>query len=108
MPTVWVTGGKQCIAPAILELVMGANSHVFSDGGIADSVGCSGQASFTTVAGATAVETGHVNAVQVIVHAAPRGTRLILSVFLVRPSIDRGKGRVRRGRDGQEGGGVGG
>lgn len=74
---------------------MGANSHVFSDGGIADSVGRSGQASFATVAGATAVETGHVNAVQVIVHTGPRGTRLVLSVFLIRPSIGQGKGRAR-------------
>ena len=55
--------GRQCIHPASFELAMGANSHVFSDGGIADSVGCSGQASFATVAGATAVETGHVNTV---------------------------------------------
>lgn len=52
-----------------------------------------GQASFATVAGATAVETGHVNAVQVIVDASPRGARLVLSVFLIRPS-----GRSRGGR----------
>lgn len=58
----------QCIAPKSLLLALGANSHVFSDGGIADSVGCGREASFATVAGATAVETGHVNAVQVIVH----------------------------------------
>lgn len=76
-----------------MQLAVGANSHVFSDGGIADSVCCSGQASFATVAGATAVETGHVNAVQVIVHTA-RGTRLVLSVLLIRPSIGRGGGRV--------------
>lgn len=69
---------------------MGANSHVFSDGGIADSVGRGGQASLATVAGAAAVEAGHVNAVQVIVHAAPRGARLVLSVFLIRPSIGSG------------------
>lgn len=82
MLLVWVTGGRgwgkhhlpmagSVFDPASLELAVGANSHVFSDGGIADSVGCGGQASFATVAGATAVETGHVNAVQVIVHAAP-------------------------------------
>ena len=87
---------------------MGANSHVFSDGGIADSVGCSGQASFATVAGATAVETGHVNAVQVIVHAAPRGARLVLSVFLIRPSIGQGKGRAREGMMDRRGEGRGG
>lgn len=91
------TYGRQCIDPASLQLAVGANSHVFSDGGIADSVGCSGQASFATVAGATAVETGHVNAVQVIVHTAPWGTRLVLSVFLIRPSIGQGKGRAREG-----------
>lgn len=51
-------------------MAVGANSHVFSDWGIADSVGCSRQASLATVAGATAVETGHVNAVEVIVNAA--------------------------------------
>lgn len=78
---------------------MGANSHVFSDRGIADSVGCRGQASFATVAGATAVETGHVNAVQVIVHATPWGARFILSIFLIRPSIGQGKGRGMRSYD---------
>lgn len=56
------------LTPRVLKVCVLA--HVFSDGGIADSVGCSGQASFATVAGATAVETGHVNAVQVIVHPA--------------------------------------
>lgn len=66
---------------------MGANSHVFSDGGIADSVGCSWQTSFATVAGATAVETGHVNAVQVIVRTATRGARLVFSILLIRPLI---------------------
>lgn len=55
------------------------------------------QASLATVAGATAVETGHVNAIQVIVHAAPRGARLVLAVFLIRPSIGRG-GKEARGR----------
>ena len=84
------------------------NSHVLSDGGIADSVGGSGQASFATVAGATAVETGHVNAVQVIVHAAPRGARLVLSVFLIRPSIGQGKGRAREGMMDRRGEGRGG
>jgi len=87
------TCGRQCVDPA--------DSHVFSDGGIADSVGRRGQASFATVAGATAVEAGHVNAVQVIVHAAPRGARLVLSVFLIRPSIGQWvKGGVTRGHDG--------
>lgn len=57
------------LTPRVLKVCVLA--HVFSDGGIADSVGGSGQASFATVAGATAVETGHVNAVQVIVHTAP-------------------------------------
>lgn len=61
-----------------------------------------GQASFATVAGATAVETGHVNAVQVIVDASPRGARLVLSVFLVRPSVGQGEGGGTRGRGGQE------
>lgn len=77
MLLVWVergrraTCGRQCTGPASFWLAVGANSHVFSDGGIADSMSCGGQASFATVAGATAVETGHVNAVQVIVHTAP-------------------------------------
>lgn len=60
-------------------------------------MGCRGQASFATVAGATAVETGHVNAVQVIVNASPRGARLVLSVFLIRPSVGQGKGGAREG-----------
>lgn len=55
------------------------------------------QASLATVAGATAVEAGHVNAIQVIVHAAPRGARLVLSVFLIRLSIGRGGGRKGEG-----------
>lgn len=83
----------------------GANSHVFSDGRIADSVRCRGQASLATVAGATAVETGHVNAVQVIVYASPRGARLILSVFLIRPSVGQGKGGAREGAVDRRGGG---
>lgn len=91
------TYGRHYVNPASLQLAVDANSHVFSDGGIADSVGRSGQASFATVAGATAVETGHVNAVQVIVHTAPWGARLVLSIFLIRPSIGRGKGRAQEG-----------
>lgn len=74
-----------CIDSGSLWLAAGANSHVFSDGGIADSVGCGRQASFAAIAGATAVETGHVNTVQVIVHAA-RGTRLVFSVLVIHPS----------------------
>lgn len=89
------------MAGSVLTLLT-CNSHVFSDGGIADSVGCRGQASFATVAGATAVETGHVNAVQVIVGAAARGARLVLSVLLIRPSIGQGGGggQGTRGHDG--------
>lgn len=71
-------------------------------------MGSGRQASLATVAGATAVETGHVNAIQVIVHAAPRGARLVLSVFLIRPSIGRGGRRQggghKRGMMGKEGG----
>lgn len=61
-----------------------ADSHVLCDGGIADSVCSRGDAGLTTVAAAAAIQTRHVNAVQVIVSllvAVSHG--LLLSILLI-------------------------
>lgn len=100
----WRLCSRQCVVSAS-GYRWGANSHVLSDRGIADSVGRSGDASFAAVAATTAVETGHVHAVQVIMRTRPPialGSRLVFSILIIRPSLARAKGRGRaRGRRGE-------
>lgn len=64
------------------------HSHVLSDWCVADSVCRSGETSLAAVgAAATAVQAGHVHAVQVIVRCSrPECGRSLIAILLLRPS----------------------
>lgn len=72
------------LTPRVLEGI-GILGHVLRDGGVANGVCCSRDAGLAAVAAATAVQAGHVDAVQVVVvlQSASVGHGLLLAVRLV-------------------------
>lgn len=73
-------------------------SHVLRDGGVANGVCCSRDAGLAAVAAATAVQAGHVDAVQVVMvlQSASVGHGLLLAVRLVPIETDIAESQFRK------------